>query len=884
MTHRRLFSVVSAVYNAERYIDDFLESLKKQTYPFHLLDIVLVDDGSTDGSLRMMQEWQRKHPRQIRVVTGRNGGPGAARNRGLDVVHNPWVTFCDPDDVLHPAYFAKVEGFIRRDRAHQAAAVTGRLIQYFEATGERRDTHALAWKFLGGERVVDLNAEPHYIHLSAGTVFLRRSVLNEFYLRFDERIRPTFEDAHLVARYLECCRQPTVGLVPEAVYYYRQRAEGTSLAQSGWASAQRYTSVLEYGYLDLLRHFYTRHGSVPRWAQNTVLYDIMWYFLADRAMRHPIAGIGAALRADLMNRLQEVMSFIDAEAILQFAIIPVSVEIRTAIALRFKGPLPYVWYRETTGTANRYQYFYRGPAPSERYLDGANTPLHPTVAKRIAVEFFGEVFAYQRVVYFPGNEQPRCELGGAVLDPIPRPGPPQARYLKKLTAPQLRLPPTILEHIVLRTTRLIPYTGIRRRIQSKVRRTLHPPLHGIITDAPVAVAQRATDDALKALAQTQAVRDRYEDAWLIMDRPEHGFDNGEHFYRYVRDNHPEINAWFVLHLDSPDWPRLLQDGFRLIAYGSDELVLLALNASFRISSDAALPSYFPIDRKRFGGGNGRFVFLQHGVIWNDLSRWLNDKRIDRFIATTPSEYAALTGDGSVYAVTAQEVRLTGMARFDSLHKRAKNHGEPPVRPKTIVVMPTWRMNLAESLERVERQQTRLDVVLASRFFREWNSFITSERLRLLLTRNGLRVAFFVHPSLASVLPAGVFPEYVDLYPQPGVSLHDLLLESAAFVTDYSSTAFDAAYIDLDVMYFQFDADTFLYGDHPARPGYFDYHRDGFGPVADTVEGLLHNLESWEANGFAAAEDYTERITRTFAYRDAGNCARIFESILELEKG
>lgn len=134
-----------------------------------------------------------------------------------------------------------------------------------------------------------------------------------------------------------------------------------------------------------------------------------------------------------------------------------------------------------------------------------------------------------------------------------------------------------------------------------------------------------------------------------------------------------------------------------------------------------------------------------------------------------------------------------------------------------------------------------------------------------------------------MLSEDALPEYVDLFPQPGVSLHDLVLDSAAFVTDYSSTAFDAAYIDRSVLYFQFDAETFLHGDHPARPGYFDYHRDGFGPVAATVDELVKNLEVLERNGFQTSEAYARRAAETFAHRDAGNCARIFESILELEK-
>ncbi|WAP53324.1 CDP-glycerol glycerophosphotransferase family protein [Arthrobacter sp. ATA002] len=892
-----LFSIVSAVYNAEEYLDAFLESLEQQRYPFALLDIVLVDDGSTDGSLDRIGAWQRKYPDQIRVLTGANGGPGAARNRGLDFSRNPWITFCDPDDVLDPGYLERVAGFIRRDRSGKAAAVTGRLIQFFEDTGDVRDTHALAWKFSSGERIVDLDREPHYVHLSAGTVFLRKAVLDSAGLRFDERIRPTFEDAHLVVRYLGSCPRPTIGLVPDARYYYRQRAAGTSLAQSGWVSGHRYTSVLEHGYLALLQALADDNGSAPRWAQNTVLYDIMWYFLADRAVRHPVAALSDTQRRDFLQWLEDIFSFIDTEAILDFALVPVNIDIRTAVALRFKGSVPAAWHVDAPSPQSavcRYAYFYRGQPPIERYLDPAESPLAPATSKRIAHEFFGEVFAWQRVVHFPAAEEPRCELDGRMLEPRSRPGPPQARYLPKDTSADLRLDTGLPERAALRAARFIPAAGLRRRVQSRVRRTFHPvgtaadstpdlARFGIKAPAPPGAAQAAEDEQLKLRAADPDVRARYQDAWLVMDRPDHGFDNGEHFYRYLARNQPGINAWFVLKSDSPDWSRLQDEGFRLVPWGSDELVLLALNAKYRISSDAALPSYFPIDRKRFGGGAGRFVFLQHGVIWNDLSRWLNDKCIDRFITSTPAEYASLTEDGSVYTVTEREVRLTGLARFDSLHERAEQQRLQETAPTTITVMPTWRMNVAEDMARAATPSERRAVLLDSEFYRQWTAFISDPRLLALLRRTGFRLAFFVHPSLAAELTGDALPEHVELYPRPGVSLHDLVLESAAFVTDYSSTAFDAAYIDRNVLYFQFDAATFLRGDHPARPGYFDYQRDGFGPVAGSVDELLANLEALERTGFSGNPAYAERAAGTFAHRDAGNCARIFESVLELEK-
>src|SRR5690606_31923634 len=60
----------------------------------------------------------------------------------------------------------------------------------------------------------------------------------------------------------------------------------------------------------------------------------------------------------------------------------------------------------------------------------------------------------------------------------------------------------------------------------------------------------------------------FRHAWLFMDRDTQADDNAEHLYRYVRRQHPEINAWFILRETSHDWQRLEDDGFRLLAFGS----------------------------------------------------------------------------------------------------------------------------------------------------------------------------------------------------------------------------------------------------------------------------------------------------------------------------
>lgn len=93
-------SVIVPVYNGEAYLAKCLDSILAQTYSD--MEIVVVDDGSTDGSGSMADNYAETDSR-VRVLHCTNGGPSVARNRGIDVATGDYVCFVDADDVLHPS-------------------------------------------------------------------------------------------------------------------------------------------------------------------------------------------------------------------------------------------------------------------------------------------------------------------------------------------------------------------------------------------------------------------------------------------------------------------------------------------------------------------------------------------------------------------------------------------------------------------------------------------------------------------------------------------------------------------------------------------------------------------------------------------------------------
>lgn len=840
------YSVVTAAYGVEAYIDDFFSSLMQQTVGFReSIEVIVVDDGSKDNTLEKARAWERRYPGNIKVLTQNNGGPAEARNAGLLLVNHDWVTFTDPDDMLAQDYFENVDRGICRnlDAGVQVDMVACPMLFYRESSGAIRDGHPIKFSYLNGDKVVSFRDDScRDMKLSAASSFLKRDSIFRNALTFPD-IKPSFEDAVFLAMYLLKTNLGNVLFVSSASYFYRKREDGSSILDSVMSRKEKYIDQLRDGNLWLLEHASKMKGHCPRWVQRMVFYDLVWHFKVFFNNHKNWSLVQDYFRDEYFSLLSEIIARIDSDVILNFELANIPAHLKLGILSKFKahhGDLGFAHVVEVDAKKHEalIGLYHTQPVVDFKILMGGEESSPVTSTSRV-FEYFDEPLVYETLVWvrWRKDETLSCRLDGG---------------------------------------------GIPLKVKGEAFQNLSwgELINRFSIVAPKSSVLPVEKRLIKLLSRQSFVRERYKNAWLLMDRDTQADDNAEHLYRFLMKNHPEVNSWFVLRRTSHDWDRLKREGFRLLDFGSVGHKLALLNSDHLISSHAdqylfsVLPDKFYSDLTKY-----KFTFLQHGVTKDDLSNWLNNKDIKLFVTAAGPEYESIVKSGP-YKYTQKDVGLTGFPRHDRLYEL--NQKRVKVSKKTILIMPTWRQGLAGESLGLGNSRAYNPEFIHSEFFKNWQAFLVNERLVNIIEMSDVDIVFYPHANLTPYIKDFQVKGMKVVSHSDGGSIQDYLVDADLLVTDYSSIAFESGFLGKSIVYFQFDRDSVFNGGHTYRKGYFDYDEHGFGPVALNVDALMGHIESIVDNNFVPSAQYSRRMREFFAYRDGGNCERVYERIKALD--
>lgn len=263
------FTIITAVYNTAEFIDEAIQSVVSQTVGIDRIQLILVNDASTDNSLAICQKWQQLYPNSIQIINQeQNAGVSAARNAGLQRIEGQWVNFMDSDDKLSPNLCEEAQTFFEKKINERIEVICFPIIYFDGEQGE----HPLNDKFIQGTRIVDLDKEWYYSLNFVNSIFVKAEALKG--QTFDQRM-PLSEDLKFIQEII--LRTHCFGVNNQAHYLYRRRTTGQQSAiQSKNSKRTWYVPTLKNGLCELVAAAKEKEGSVPRYLQFLIMYELQW--------------------------------------------------------------------------------------------------------------------------------------------------------------------------------------------------------------------------------------------------------------------------------------------------------------------------------------------------------------------------------------------------------------------------------------------------------------------------------------------------------------------------------------------------------------------------------------------------------------------------------
>ena len=217
-------SFIVPVYNTEKYLTECLDSLLDQDIPHEEYEIICVNDGSTDGSLKILREYEKTHA-NIRVINQPNGGVCVARNTGLDAAEGGYIWFVDSDDFI----LRKCLGELRAKAGETGAdRITVGVYTFREELTEQERFAARSNKLI---------PNAHFHDTTVWDSILLREFLMAHNCKFHYPDMTHSEDTLYMHELLE--HGPNIAVCDSTMYFYRNRP-GSAMTATGREKYQKF--------------------------------------------------------------------------------------------------------------------------------------------------------------------------------------------------------------------------------------------------------------------------------------------------------------------------------------------------------------------------------------------------------------------------------------------------------------------------------------------------------------------------------------------------------------------------------------------------------------------------------------------------------------------
>ena len=862
-------------------------SVINQSIGYKEIQIILVNDGSTDNSEEICLQFQKLYINNIIYIKIKNSGVSKARNVGLSYAKGKYINFLDSDDLWDYKAFEYVLDFFKEH--NNINFVSGRL-KFFDV---KNNFHYLDYKFYK-TRIVNVTEEYNCIQESTSTSFFLYSSIKT--KEFKEGIK-SGEDIRFVTEILLI--NPLMGLIKEAVYLCRKRADTSSRTQTQQKDLDFYFSSIYNVGQYLMQLSLELYKKIQPFVQYYIAYDILFRFeslsfkyLDSSNYKKYCELIESVLKKIDDKYILEQKNFINAYKILALSK-KYNKDIRYDVYLE-KGCLKYsdytlinlrkykniiIWKKirivnntlHLEGidnlwiTKNNYKYFCKI----------GNKTYYPEIVKYNShdlITLFGTFDEGKVVIFNIKIEEIFTQIiymyisfFNISMEIFTNPG-----YLTRLS--------TIPDGYYISENYIIKM--INKRI------TLYPNTRNNANHFENLYQKQLNKLGLHSIIKLRKRIIRYKnnkyynkEIWIINDEKDKAGDNGEYFFRYLKNkDNKGLDIYFAIQKNCKDFERLYNLG-NILDLNSTKYLNIFMKSNKIISSVYDSWVFNPFNEYRnyikdlFGFN---FIYIKNGIIKDDCSKSLNrfDSNIKLFAASTIKEYNYLLS--SKFRYNKNEIVLTGMPRFDNLQKYYINKFNL-MDNKIILIIPTWRKFIKKYKNSLIFKKIHSDNFKSTQFYQFYNSLINDEQLIKMMKLYKYKGILCLHYNFAA--------QYLDFKKNDVFDIKDscdyqeLIMESSLLITDYSSIFFDFAYLKKPVIYTHFDYNEYR-TDH-APEGYFNYKNDGFGPICNNINSTIRFIYKSIKNNNTLNIKYLKRINNFFTFFDDKNCERLFQQISKI---
>lgn len=880
MTLERKITLIVPVYNKEKYLNDCFSSIVRQSVDKSRLEVLLVNDGSTDGSLGICKRFAEEYP-FFKVINKENGGVSSARNAGIREAQGDYIAFLDADDSLNDVALEKIlETF---EELRDETDVVSYHLSYHHADG--RITYHKRDKWLTETGLYDLEKFPY---IAQTTMNIAVKNCKSAPILFDEELKVGEDQKFVTSNLVD---KGVLGYCAEAEYRYVR--DGSGVASVG-------NNPL-YAYDDMIRLFEffldvaSSNERIALYAYALILYNVAWRLKGNNLF--PMYCVGEERKKQDL-RLESVLSEIPAKSygrspyldrwhkaflMKKFGIIEAGSEVRLdgkkRVTLSFpsqdykwKTKVPTLTVLKMLQREGGFEIRFRFSCPLFIFVEGisleakiggkwkaldmgpSNYDYH-RCHDRTAKDYLVSLFVPFSDLELDRNVEFRAEWNKVSMSGL-------AISLNRNVA-------------VLRTNSferdeawVFPDFRVREKGKKLVFYKMDKKykfkqfVSMVKRDRSLLLERRKAVGRLK----------KFEcgPIWVYADLPSSS-NPGNALIQMLHDleRNDGIERYYVTsHVRSllAKWPVLKG---HVVEYGSGLFDTVCILSTVVLVSYKERFIFYPDSERLSAIGDmvrcKRIVYLQHGVLHAHLPWYLGFDRtmFDSIVVSTTFEHEVLH---SSYLYPEEAIIDSGAPRLDALS--ACGH-----KLKRVAYIPSWRGYLVSGS--AEERIADDDKFLASSFWRGMTQFLGAIEASGVLDRFGYEMDLKLHPNFRCYSHhfEKNFPFVNVVFGEVSESGYPIA------ITDFSSYVYDFIYGGSRVMYFLPDAEEFRAGLNHYRELEIPFN-EAFGPYSEKAEDAVVDLErlmfEYERG---VVSPYQERASNFFIHRDGENSERLYDALV-----